>query len=333
MKAAVIGLGSMGKVHLDVVKTILKFDSICACDISEERVKTLKEEYSDIKFYTDMTELFEKEKVDFVSIVTLGKSHLEIVEKAIKSGVKYILCEKPIATSIKDAQKIIDLAKENDVKLVINQSRRGLDFYKTLKDGALKDIGGAKFFYFSTGGGRLGSAAIHIFDLFRYLSGKEYVSVEGILDPTYAGDHKGRDVFDPGASMFYMMEDNTRCFMDVTDDIGTGFFILISGPFGRITINEHCSDAYVECRSEEDKKKRLGQYTLPLIKTNLNFPSIDLRKMTKEMIEDLLKGKILCSGEDGLKALEAVLGAHYSVKEGKRINFPLKENTFEVDIT
>ncbi len=333
MKAAIIGLGAMGKVHLDTVCSISDFDSVVACDISKDNLNLLKEKYFQVTFYEDHKLLFEKEKPDYVSVVTLGSSHLAIVKDAVQSGVKYILCEKPISTNLVDAEEIVSLSKNNDVKIAINHSRRGMEFYQSVKDKFLPEIGGVKSFFFSCGGGRLGSVGVHLFDMFRYLSDKEFTSAYGVLDLNYSGDHKGRDVFDPGASVLYMMEDNIRCYMDVTDDIGTGVFLVISGPYGRIVVNEGANYAFMECRSKEDKEKRLGQYTLPLIKTNLDYISLDLRNATKEMIESLIKGDILCSTNDGLKAVEPVLAMHLCSKDKKVVTFPLKEKDFNVNIT
>ena len=56
--------------------------------------------------------------LDAVIICSRNNTHLELAEKAAQSG-KHILCEKPIATTIEDGQRMIDICKECGVKLMI----------------------------------------------------------------------------------------------------------------------------------------------------------------------------------------------------------------------
>ena len=67
--------------------------------------------------------LLENKKVDAVDICTPTKYHADIAVAAARAG-KHVLCEKPIALSLEDADRIIRACSQNNVKLMVAHSRR-----------------------------------------------------------------------------------------------------------------------------------------------------------------------------------------------------------------
>jgi myo-inositol 2-dehydrogenase/D-chiro-inositol 1-dehydrogenase len=82
-------------------------------------------------------------EVDMIHLLTPPSQRLEYVRKAARAG-KHIFIEKPIAISISDAEEIISLAKENNVKLMVNYNHRFRDGFLMLKNafdsGALGEV-------------------------------------------------------------------------------------------------------------------------------------------------------------------------------------------------
>lgn len=103
----IIGLGNMGKNHLRVLYE-LKIPFV-ACD-SDETKENLAKIYN-CKFYTNYKEMLKHEKLDGVIIATPTEMHAEIALECIKEGIN-VLIEKPITQDIKEAQEIVNLAKE-----------------------------------------------------------------------------------------------------------------------------------------------------------------------------------------------------------------------------
>src|SRR3989344_2709085 len=97
---------------------------VAGCDIREDRLNLFKEKCGVTRLYKDYKEMLKKEQIDILSVSTHAPEHKEIVIEAAKSGVKAIFCEKPISISLRDAEEMIRVCKENNVILCIDHTRR-----------------------------------------------------------------------------------------------------------------------------------------------------------------------------------------------------------------
>jgi predicted dehydrogenase len=77
-----------------------------------------------VRLYTDYKEMLRKEQPDLVSVVTPDHLHADITVAAAEGGAKAILCEKPIATTLADADRMIAAAEANNVLLSVEHTRR-----------------------------------------------------------------------------------------------------------------------------------------------------------------------------------------------------------------
>lgn len=107
VRVAVIGLGSWGECHLQAFHSLPYVEIAAVCDIREERVHSLADQYGVPGRYTDYEQLCEQEEIDLVSVVTFEKDHLQPTLKALKSG-KRVLVEKPVATLVEEAAEMRD---------------------------------------------------------------------------------------------------------------------------------------------------------------------------------------------------------------------------------
>ncbi|MBS3055937.1 MAG: Gfo/Idh/MocA family oxidoreductase [Candidatus Aenigmarchaeota archaeon] len=122
LKAAVIGTGYMGKNHCRIYRDIYGIDLISVSDTNFEEAKKTSDKFS-CKAYDNSAEMIKKENPDFVSICVPTILHKDIALEVINSGC-HALIEKPIADSSENAMKIINSAKEKDVKLMIGHIER-----------------------------------------------------------------------------------------------------------------------------------------------------------------------------------------------------------------
>jgi UDP-N-acetylglucosamine 3-dehydrogenase len=332
-KVGIIGMGPMGFRHLESYSGLDGFEVVCVCDSREE----IKEKVPGVKFYNNYKEMIEKENFDVVSVVTNGPSHAEIVVSCAEKKIPHILCEKPMATSVLDAKKMIKACEENNVRFAINHTRaRGyptsIKLAKLLKEGIIGDV---RHIHCVDGGGRLGAVGIHHFDLMRMYSGSEADWVVGFLDENYKGDHKSRDVFDPGAYGIVHFKNGARGTLELCEDIGCPEFIVITGSVGRVIIRNEDNYCKILVRSNEDKKKKLGEYDLPLYEFPFESKEFDIIESTKYLIKNLCSSEeIISSAKDGLAALEIALAFHISDKNGnKKIGLPYEDENFNVDMT
>ena len=117
MRVAVIGVGSMGFNHLRVYSELENVQVVGISDVSTERLETLKSRYQ-VPAYSDYRKMIENEKPDAVSITVPTSEHEQVAAFALRAGVN-VLVEKPIASTVEEGRRLIDLAEEVNRKLMV----------------------------------------------------------------------------------------------------------------------------------------------------------------------------------------------------------------------
>ena len=112
LKVGVLGAGHLGKIHLRLLQQSLKYDLVGFYDDNPENAVKIEKEFGYKRFDTIAKLLT---AVDVVDIVTPTLSHYKCAKVAIKSG-KHVFLEKPISNTVAEAEEIIALSKEYNVK-------------------------------------------------------------------------------------------------------------------------------------------------------------------------------------------------------------------------
>lgn len=198
IKVAIIGVGGISNEHIKGYLALPDEVELYAfCDINEKTLKEKGEKYGIKRLFTDYNEMLKDEAIDAVSVCTWNSEHAPATIAALNAG-KNVLCEKPMAVTAEDAQRMQDAAEKNGKLLQIGFVRRYGNDCKIVKEfienGDLGDIYYSKATYlrrdgcpggwFSdksrSGGGPLIDLGVHVIDLVRYLMGNpEPVSVYG----------------------------------------------------------------------------------------------------------------------------------------------------------
>jgi len=132
VKVAIVGAGFMGRVHAEVYRNLSKARLAAIADSDFKKAEELADRYRTTA-YPSMEELLNQEDVDAVDICLPTFLHKEYVIKASRAG-KDILCEKPIALTVKDAKEMIQAVKKAKVKFMIAQVIRFWPEYVKLKE-------------------------------------------------------------------------------------------------------------------------------------------------------------------------------------------------------
>lgn len=122
LRAGVIGVGAMGRHHVRVLSEIPGVDLVAIADVSQELVDRVSSSY-DVTGYVSIDEMLEREKLDLVSIVVPTSLHHEISIKAMRHGIN-VLCEKPIASTVTLASEMIQVSRDEGVRLMIGHIER-----------------------------------------------------------------------------------------------------------------------------------------------------------------------------------------------------------------
>ena len=120
MKVAVIGVGYLGRFHAQKYDSIEGVDLIGVCDANEEQAQKVAQELKTTA-YTDYHQLIDQ--VDLVSIVVPTQKHYEVAKEFLAKGVN-VLLEKPITTTVEQANELIEIAKEKNAVLQVGHLER-----------------------------------------------------------------------------------------------------------------------------------------------------------------------------------------------------------------
>lgn len=132
IRLGLIGLGSMGKIHLH---NCLKLDSatlVAASDVSKKALN-LAQKLGIKKTYTDYKMLLNDKSVDAVIIALPTHLHLSCAKEAAEIG-KHILLEKPLAKNVTEGKQIVSTAHKKNVKLMIGYPLRFSSIFQALKN-------------------------------------------------------------------------------------------------------------------------------------------------------------------------------------------------------
>jgi UDP-N-acetylglucosamine 3-dehydrogenase len=122
LRAAVIGVGSMGRNHARVYAEMEDVQLIAVADVDQAAAVRVANIYG-VRAYADYRMMLEAEPLDLVTIAVPTRLHREVAEEAAAHGV-HLFVEKPLAGSVEDAQAIIDAARAAGVKLGVGHIER-----------------------------------------------------------------------------------------------------------------------------------------------------------------------------------------------------------------
>jgi len=189
----VIGVGEMGRRHAENLRRhVPEAQLIAISDVSAERVRQVAEEL-EIEFaYARAEEMLERKDIQAVIIATPDKFHAAVIKAAAAAG-KDILCEKPLAITLEDAQAALEAVSRAGVRLQVGFMRRYDPAYalarKRIESGEIgtpvvfKSVGRDKdepplaAYQSGVNGMLFYTNTIHDFDMARWLMQDEVVEV------------------------------------------------------------------------------------------------------------------------------------------------------------
>lgn len=187
--------------------------------------------------YADWQELLVQEKPEIVSIATYAPQHAEITVACAEAGVRAIYCEKPIATRLTDAERMVQACQDAGALLVINHQRRFHPNFRRLRDLlAAGELGEVTSGFLQWTSGRLGGVGTHVIDALCMVTGQQVRAVAGTLDLTGRPDCRGTQFHDPGAWGMMELTNGIKVFVNAPDYGSIPLQLVINGSKGRATM-------------------------------------------------------------------------------------------------
>ena len=120
---SLVGAGVFGERHAQAYSRHPAVDFVAVCDLDGDRATQIAERYGARGATTDYRELLSNPKIDAVSIATPDHLHRDVAVAFAEAG-KHLLVEKPLATTVEDAEAIAEAARRSGVKLMVDFHNR-----------------------------------------------------------------------------------------------------------------------------------------------------------------------------------------------------------------
>lgn len=133
LRMGVIGAGLWGANHARVFTTLPETELVAVCDIDPERAEAMRASSGAAKAFSDYQALIDDSQVDAISVATPDFTHTPIILAALAAD-KHVLSEKPLATTLAEADAIAAAAAKSKARLMVDFHNRVSPVFATLRE-------------------------------------------------------------------------------------------------------------------------------------------------------------------------------------------------------
>ena len=356
LKAAVIGHTGHGDYGDEMDRVFEDREDVELSAVADPHGKGLKaarERLQPLQIHADFQELLVKEQPQLVSIATRSSAgHFDMIQAALESGA-HCLIEHPFTSDLEEADELVGLAKQQQLRLAVAQRMRMapniIHLSEVLRGGLIGELLEIRAWGRqdeTAGGEDLMHAGGHQFDLMRMFAGsplwcsarilqdgKEAMAGQARIPNDNVGPVLGDEVmaqfaFPNGVHGTWTSRRRLR------EQVGN-WAVEFHGSEGAARIN--CNSppmTYVARRAGWSAEGRVEQWE-PLVNDpigNENTARLNVRTENRRVVDDWIEAsragrEPACSTDNAIRSLEMVMGVYRSALSGQRISFPLKNRT------
>lgn len=318
MRAVIIGAGRMGRRHVQVAREA-GLEIVGICDHSHEALSLAEQEEGvpSNRLFTDVLTSLSRTRPECVIVATTAPTHAEFTCMAAELGAKYILCEKPMATSLSDCDRMLAACRTHGTRLAINHQMRFMDQYTEPKRLSGSDeLGGLSGVTVLAGNFGLAMNGTHYFEMFRYMTAEPLVEVTAWFSTETVPNPRGPEFEDRAGSVRVVTASGKRLYLDASHDQGHGVQVTYTGRNGMITVDELAGKLRLVARQAEHRHLPTTRYGMPWSEEIREIPPADVIKPSAAVLRALIAGNNYPSGEDGRLAVATLVAAHISDEHG-----------------
>jgi len=333
-----IGAGRFARFQAEAWRRVEGARIVAVADAAPGRAEDFSESFGIPRAYHDAAEMLERERPDFVDVVTRPDSHLELVTLAVNCGAS-VICQKPMAPSWEECVAMVNICADANVRLFIHENWRWQPWFREIKRLLDRDAIGRPFyasFVMRNSDGRgaepykaqpyfremerllVYEMVVHFIDAFRYLLG-EFTGVfcrMGRVNPGVKGEDYTLILLD--------FENGARGLIDANRISGPARRepiseeLIVEGDRGKIRLARDCRiwlDDYGDAETPIDAG-RPHDYAF----SAEGYRGDSVRATQRHIITCLRTGERCESeGEDYLKTMAAVFACYDSADNGRAV--------------
>jgi predicted dehydrogenase len=344
VRTGIIGCGKIAPHHAQALANLPRSRFVAVCDPFAERAKELAARFGVPRVFTDPLEMLASGEVEAVSVCTPHPTHPDLVVAAAEAGV-HVLCEKPIAVRLAEADRMIAAARRGGIRFGVIFQRRFWPASQRLR--AAIDAGQlgrltlgectsrlwrSREYYASDpwrgkwateGGGVLMNQAVHFIDLLQWFMGPA-VEIVGRMATLRHGDYI--DVEDTVVATVTFENGALASIVAATTfDPNFGFRVAVHGLSGATASvwempegQQGTNDVWTLPGEEEQRAAWAAEDG-----DRPGFPLFHKLQIA-EFLDAVVEGRDpAVTGEEARKSLEIILAIYHSSRTGQPVKLPL----------
>ncbi len=333
IRVACVGAGYFSRFHYESWSRMPGAVPVASCnrDINKARATGLPA-------YDDLSQMLDQEEPDLVDIILPPVAQADAIRTALRSGIKWLICQKPFCVSLAEAEEVVSEAETVGATIVVHENFRFQPWYRAIKAAISQGRIGTPLqatFRLRPGDGQgprayldrqpyfqdmprflVHETAVHWIDTFRFLfrnPNAVYADLRRI-NPVIAGEDAGYILFDHPGGLKAVFDGN-RCLDHSAENLRqTMGEALIEGTEGSLVLN---GDGSVELRAFGELKRHL------ILPPSLHdgFGGDCVHALQSHVVSGLLRGTPLeNTARDYLDVIRIEEKIYLSTAEGRKIN-------------
>lgn len=250
-------------------------------------------------------------------VSSTAPSHADYVCRAAEAGVKYILCEKPMAVSLAECDRMIAACKHNGVRLGVNHQMQYMEQYTVVKSIAESPaFGGLRSITVAAANFGLAMNGVHYFEMFRFMTGEEIAEVSFHADADIVPNPRGTEYEDRSGQLYARSASGRRLTMEIGGDLGHGINVIYGCRHGQIIVDELGGRLRAISRQEVFRDLPTTRYGMPANEELRQIAPADVIEPTADVWRGILAGGDFPDALRGRHAVRALVAAQVSAGQG-----------------
>lgn len=318
--ALVVGLGRMGARHAEAVRS-LNLDLIAGVDSSEQSrdVARAVDTYAGARIFSDLDIALKELRPDLVCVATTAPGHAPATRLALQHQVPWILVEKPLANTVRDAEQLIQEVTSSPSVVAVNHQSRFLERYQYVRRliGSL-DYGDLRGLAVVGSDFGLAMNGIHFVEMFEWVCDEPIVKVRGEVAPSRHANPRGPEFEDHEGTLEAVTGRGRRLYIDCSGGVGHGIHMVWNFERGKVVWNELTGLGHASRRRPEDRELPSSRYGMPEVLEDVAFTVEDLPTGTQRVLESMSQGTSFTTLADATRAMRVLVGSVVSTEhDGK----------------